>query len=64
MASVRMRYVSTWKDKILDYEIETAIRRAWWLRQHFPWKDKILDYEIETMKIYQVLTEGIFILKR
>ena len=37
-----------WKDKILDYEIETPrwrLQRSLWLD---PWKDKILDYEIET----------------
>ena len=43
--------ISTWKDKILDYEIETrgsfALRHRQWL---LAWKDKILDYEIETLK--------------
>ena len=38
---------STWKDKILDYEIETSTK---WrdMRGLLTWKDKILDYEIET----------------
>ena len=40
--------VKTWKDKILDYEIETFLcfrMRSWTVF----WKDKILDYEIETV---------------
>ena len=37
----------TWKDKILDYEIET--RQPGRHRGYcITWKDKILDYEIET----------------
>ena len=37
----------TWKDKILDYEIETGSKSK--VRSiHSTWKDKILDYEIET----------------
>ena len=38
-----------WKDKILDYEIETIwdLNRSI-LETQVPWKDKILDYEIET----------------
>ena len=39
---------SAWKDKTLDYEIETFA----WLHQlagsSIAWKDKTLDYEIET----------------
>ena len=46
-AIVRDYYVFSWKDKILDYEIE--------IKHDFnhdgildeTWKDKILDYEIE-----------------
>ena len=38
-----------WKDKILDYEIETD---GWLVKDKrsypYSWKDKILDYEIET----------------
>ena len=38
---------SAWKDKILDYEIETGW--CWSITPPTPtWKDKILDYEIET----------------
>ena len=40
---------SAWKDKILDYEIETR-RAAVQQGLSFPWKDKILDYEIETIR--------------
>ena len=40
--------LSTWKDKILDYEIETCVRLPESLRGGLSWKDKILDYEIET----------------
>ena len=39
--------IATWKDKILDYEIETRARAAL-VRAPVTWKDKILDYEIET----------------
>ena len=41
--------LSTWKDKILDYEIEitsSEMMRDPWMRA---WKDKILDYEIEIL---------------
>ena len=37
----------SWKDKILDYEIETRITHGF-RGQSLAWKDKILDYEIET----------------
>ena len=40
----------TWKDKILDYEIETWKGVAA-CGDVFAWKDKILDYEIETWNI-------------
>ena len=36
----------TWKDKILDYEIEIDKGHTT-LDIAFAWKDKILDYEIE-----------------
>ena len=39
----------TWKDKILDYEIETEIKLTAASIRQFTWKDKILDYEIETI---------------
>ena len=38
----------TWKDKTLDYEIETGKKITLGLVL-FSWKDKTLDYEIETM---------------
>ena len=38
----------SWKDKILDYEIETGLRVFMRRVSLLPWKDKILDYEIET----------------
>ena len=37
-----------WKDKILDYEIETHIAQKSAVNLNLTWKDKILDYEIET----------------
>ena len=37
-----------WKDKILDYEIETAGGVVGMRYVSIDWKDKILDYEIET----------------
>ena len=39
----------SWKDKILDYEIETCIAFLRWVVMRCTWKDKILDYEIETL---------------
>ena len=39
---------SPWKDKILDYEIETENRYYRRYGKYAAWKDKILDYEIET----------------
>ena len=38
-----------WKDKILDYEIETNAIWSSGRRKMETWKDKILDYEIETI---------------
>ena len=41
---------STWKDKNLDYEIETNFSIN--ITDEFlPWKDKNLDYEIETYQM-------------
>ena len=40
----------TWKEKNLDYEIETRRFSRLLLCLHFPWKEKNLDYEIETRK--------------
>ena len=42
----------TWKDKTLDYEIETDEARAKAEPYIDAWKDKTLDYEIETGRIY------------
>ena len=43
--------VATWKDKILDYEIETCWHAHTLLCNRVrTWKDKILDYEIETCR--------------
>ena len=41
---------NSWKDKILDYEIETSPPNASVVTMipSLSWKDKILDYEIET----------------
>ena len=41
-----------WKDKILDYEIETWSNSSLPLLLCFTWKDKILDYEIETVVVF------------
>ena len=38
----------TWKEKILDYEIETGAVFLAREDQRYTWKEKILDYEIET----------------
>ena len=38
---------ATWKDKILDYEIEILTIRSAVSWPVLTWKDKILDYEIE-----------------
>ena len=43
-----MALVKSWKDKILDYEIETRISAMIGMSTSIGWKDKILDYEIET----------------
>ena len=43
---------STWKDKILDYEIETSKSQTKQTQALHAWKDKILDYEIETLAWY------------
>ena len=40
----------TWKEKILDYEIETSISAVAFTILP-AWKEKILDYEIETFKV-------------
>ena len=40
---------AAWKEKHLDYEIETQKRR-YTLDSAYPWKEKHLDYEIETGK--------------
>ena len=41
---------TTWNQKNLDYEIETA-RTAWDRRAYRSWNQKNLDYEIETFKV-------------
>ena len=48
---VRLPAGRTWKDKILDYEIETADAPTLYLQRWHTWKDKILDYEIETIQL-------------
>ena len=42
-------WTGSWKDKILDYEIETMIDLISMVMD-YSWKDKILDYEIETYR--------------
>ena len=37
-----------WKEKYLDYEIETHVVEAGRTNPGKPWKEKYLDYEIET----------------
>ena len=41
----------SWKDKTLDYEIETVAGRHPQMENNDTWKDKTLDYEIETHRI-------------
>ena len=40
----------SWKEKILDYEIETGSYPYPPTPKILPWKEKILDYEIETLQ--------------
>ena len=47
-SAVWIAVACAWKDKTLDYEIETRETQEKWERHHRPWKDKTLDYEIET----------------
>ena len=56
----------SWKDKILDYEIETRCKEYRPCDSHYrPWKDKILDYEIETKILdHAAMLWKRFILKR
>ena len=55
--------LSTWKEKNLDYEIETSSCRPRW--SHFPsWKEKNLDYEIETIPFWLLIFAQIKSLKR
>ena len=42
----------SWKEKILDYEIETKNGIFWSMPLFATWKEKILDYEIETIAIF------------
>ena len=64
-SSARNGCPGAWKEKILDYEIET-----WSVQSHFSpgrrsWKEKILDYEIETAtQIFSLLTVHRIDLKR
>ena len=44
--------ISTWKEKILDYEIETPTRQRP-IENLSTWKEKILDYEIETQGLVE-----------
>ena len=39
---------TSWKEKILDYEIETMLIGTPISKSELSWKEKILDYEIET----------------
>ena len=39
---------SSWNEKYLDYEIETAKISGWQTRERRAWNEKYLDYEIET----------------
>ena len=48
---------TTWNDKNLDYEIETAHNRLCFRQQVSTWNDKNLDYEIETKRV-QALSMG------
>ena len=48
----------SWKDKILDYEIETTTSKYIPTLIPSTWKDKILDYEIETEDIPPAIEKG------
>ena len=51
----------TWKEKILDYEIETIIEPITPDNTgELTWKEKILDYEIETLEFDAVATRPHF----
>ena len=43
--------IAAWKEKILDYEIETGMPCSLMNSTCSSWKEKILDYEIETVVI-------------
>ena len=47
---------TSWKDKTLDYEIETLLSGMRLTFRLKPWKDKTLDYEIETPRLRDVLS--------
>ena len=47
------RHRQAWKEKILDYEIETWEPTCCSNRIGCPWKEKILDYEIETINQFR-----------
>ena len=48
MAGAKAGIVASWKEKMLDYEIETVAQICPKLTQFLCWKEKMLDYEIET----------------
>ena len=56
--------IGAWKDKILDYEIETGPKKVVVSVGIEAWKDKILDYEIETLATPRPSLIVMFSLKR
>ena len=54
----------TWKEKILDYEIETGVQYAHVFGSPIPWKEKILDYEIETQSLPLTLQRHLWQLEK
>ena len=53
-----------WKEKNLDYEIETQESAQSALQTKQAWKEKNLDYEIETSLKLQAILDQAFDLKR
>ena len=47
-SEVALPICKTWKEKNLDYEIETSLRLTISPSIPLTWKEKNLDYEIET----------------
>ena len=58
-----LRWIETWKEKHLDYEIETRLGIQQ-VDEVLTWKEKHLDYEIETMWRLLLLTTRLFLKRK